>query len=161
MQLYRIMALDVGDVRIGIAATDLLQTIASPLESYRRKGFLKDIDYILRLAAEREVGLIVSGLPLSDDGTENAQCEKVREFISALADRTEIPVQYMDERCTTVAAEELLIDADVSRAGRKRVVDKIAAALILERYLSERERDRRRAETSSGKQNPENFDETV
>ena len=134
--MHRIMGLDVGDVRIGIALSDLLQTIASPFESYRRKGFFKDIDYILALAKEKEVGLIVSGIPLSMDGSENVQSAKVREFADALAKRTEIPVVFTDERFTTVSAERLLISADVSREGRKKVVDKIAAAIILDNYLS-------------------------
>ena len=134
--MFRIMALDVGDVRIGIALSDLLQTIASPFESYRRKGFVKDIEYILNLAKEKEVGLIVSGLPLSMDGTENAQSTKVREFVDALAARTEIPVSFVDERFTTVSAERMLLSADVSREGRKKVVDKIAAAIILDNYMS-------------------------
>ena len=134
--MFRIMALDVGDVRIGIALSDLLQTIASPFESYRRKGFVKDIEYILNLAKEKEVGLIVSGLPLSMNGTENAQSAKVREFVGALAERTEIPVSFVDERFTTVSAERMLLSADVSREGRKKVVDKIAAAIILDNYMS-------------------------
>ena len=134
--MFRIMALDVGDVRTGIALSDLLQTIASPFESYRRKGFVKDIEYILNLAKEKEVGLIVSGLPLSMDGTENAQSAKVREFVDALTARTEIPVSFVDERFTTVSAERMLLSADVSREGRKKVVDKIAAAIILDNYMS-------------------------
>ena len=138
--MYRIMALDVGDVRIGIALSDLLQTIASPYETYRRKGFRKDIDYILKLAGEKEVGHIVSGLPLSMDGSENEQSAKVREFAEALAASTEIPVSFADERFTTVSAERLLISADVSREGRKKVVDKIAAAIILEGYLSKQKK---------------------
>ncbi len=130
------MALDIGDVRIGIALSDLLQTIASPFESYRRKGFVKDIEYILNLAKEKEVGQIVSGLPLSMDGSENAQSAKVREFAEALAARTEIPISFVDERFTTVSAERLLVSADVSREGRKKVVDKIAAAIILDNFMS-------------------------
>ncbi len=134
--MFRIMALDIGDVRIGIALSDLLQTIASPFESYRRKGFVKDIEYILNLAKEKEVGQIVSGLPLSMDGSENAQSAKVREFAEALAARTEIPLSFVDERFTTVSAERLLVSADVSREGRKKVVDKIAAAIILDNFMS-------------------------
>lgn len=134
--MFRIMALDIGDVRIGIALSDLLQTIASPFESYRRKGFVKDIEYILNLAKEKEVGQIVSGLPLSMDGSENAQSAKVREFAEALAARTEIPLSFVDERFTTVSAERLLLSADVSREGRKKVVDKIAAAIILDNFMS-------------------------
>ncbi len=130
------MALDIGDVRIGIALSDLLQTIASPFESYRRKGFVKDIEYILNLAKEKEVGQIVSGLPLSMDGSENAQSAKVREFAEALAARTEIPLSFVDERFTTVSAERLLVSADVSREGRKKMVDKIAAAIILDNFMS-------------------------
>lgn len=133
--MFRIMALDIGDVRIGIALSDLLQTIASPFESYRRKGFVKDIEYILNLAKEKEVGQIVSGLPLSMDGSENAQSAKVREFAEALAARTEIPLSFVDERFTTVSAERLLLSADVSREGRKKVVDKIAAAIILDNFM--------------------------
>ena len=136
--MHRIMGLDIGEARIGIALTDLLQTIASPFETLRRKGFLKDVEAILAIAAEREVGLIVAGLPLSMDGTENAQCLRVREFMDALSERTDIPVEWMDERFTTVSAERVLLDADVSRAGRKKVVDKIAAAIILDHYLSRR-----------------------
>ena len=134
--MFRIMALDIGDVRIGIALSDLLQTIARPFESYRRKGFVKDIEYILNLAKEKEVGQIVSGLPLSMDGSENAQSAKVREFAEALAARTEIPISFVDERFTTVSAERLLVSADVSREGRKKVVDKIAAAIILDNFMS-------------------------
>ena len=134
--MFRIMALDIGDVRIGIALSDLLQTIASPFESYRRKGFVKDIEYILNLAKEKEVGQIVSGLPLSMDGSENAQSAKVREFAEALAARTEIPLSFVDERFTTVSAERLLVSADVSREGRKKVVDNIAAAIILDNFMS-------------------------
>lgn len=134
--MFRIMALDIGDVRIGIALSDLLQTIASPFESYRRKGFVKDIEYILNLAKEKEVGQIVSGLPLSMDGSENSQSAKVREFAEALAARTEIPLSFVDERFTTVSAERLLVSADVSREGRKKVVDKIAAAIILDNFMS-------------------------
>lgn len=134
--MFRIMALDIGDVRIGIALSDLLQTIASPFESYRRKGFVKDIEYILNLAKEKEVGQIVSGLPLSMDGSENAQSAKVREFAEALAARTEIPLSFVDERFTTVSAERLLVSADVSREGRKKMVDKIAAAIILDNFMS-------------------------
>lgn len=134
--MFRIMALDIGDVRIGIALSDFLQTIASPFESYRRKGFVKDIEYILNLAKEKEVGQIVSGLPLSMDGLENAQSAKVREFAEALAARTEIPLSFVDERFTTVSAERLLVSADVSREGRKKVVDKIAAAIILDNFMS-------------------------
>lgn len=136
IEVSRVMGLDVGDVRIGIALSDLSRTIASPLESYRRKGFVKDIDYILALAKEREVGRIVSGLPLSMDGSENAQSAKVREFMEVLRQHTELPVEFIDERFTTVSAERLLIQADVSREGRRKVVDKIAAAIILDHYLS-------------------------
>lgn len=132
----RIMALDVGNVRIGIALSDLMGIIANPLETYTRKGDIeKDVGYIVSLAKSREVTLIISGLPLDLKGREREQAEKTREFIDALEAACEIPVEYLDERFTTLSAERVLIEGNVRREDRKKVIDKVAAAIILQNYL--------------------------
>ncbi len=130
------MALDVGNVRIGIALSDLMGIIANPLETYTRKGDIeKDVGYIVSLAKSREVTLIISGLPLDLKGREREQAEKTREFIDALEAACEIPVEYLDERFTTLSAERVLIEGNVRREDRKKVIDKVAATIILQNYL--------------------------
>ena len=130
------MALDVGDVRIGIAVSDLMGIIANPLETYTRKGNLQaDAQYILKLAQEKEVSLIVSGLPLGLNGQENEQTAKTREFIDNLREICDVPIEYLDERFTTLSAERVLIEGNVRRENRKKVIDKVAATIILQNYL--------------------------
>lgn len=132
----RVMALDVGDVRIGVAVSDLMGIIANPLETYTRKGNIdKDVDYIVALAKAHEVSLFVSGLPLGLNGLENEQTRKTREFVDALTVATDIPVKFMDERFTTLSAERVLIEGNVRRENRKKVIDKVAATIILQNYL--------------------------
>ena len=132
----RIMALDVGNVRIGIAVSDLMGIIANPLETYTRKGNLAvDAQYIANLAKQKEVSLFISGLPLSLAGGENEQTLKTREFIDELQKHTDIPVKYLDERFTTLSAERVLIQGNVRRENRKKVIDKVAATIILQNYL--------------------------
>lgn len=132
----RIMALDVGDVRIGIAVSDPMGIIANPLETYTRRGDVKhDAQYIVDLAKSKEVSLFISGLPLGLNGNENDQTRKTREFIDVLTDITDIPVKYLDERFTTLSAERTLIQGNVRREDRKKVIDKVAATIILQNYL--------------------------
>ena len=132
----RVMALDVGDVRIGIAISDLMGIIANPLETYTRKGDLEvDAQYVAKLAKDKEVSLFVSGLPLGLKGQENEQTAKTREFIDKLKEVCDIPVEYLDERFTTMSAERVLIEGNVRRENRKKVIDKVAATIILENYL--------------------------
>ncbi len=132
----RVMALDVGNVRIGIAVSDLMGIIANPLETYTRKGDIqRDAKYIADLAKSKEVSLFISGLPLSLNGSENEQTQKTREFIDELKKHTDIPVQFMDERFTTISAERVLIEGNVRRENRKKVIDKVAATIILQNYL--------------------------
>lgn len=132
----RIMALDVGNVRIGIAVSDLMGIIANPLETYTRKGNLSvDAEYIANLAKQKEVSLFISGLPLSLSGGENEQTLKTREFIEELQKHTDIPVKFLDERFTTLSAERVLIQGNVRRENRKKVIDKVAATIILQNYL--------------------------
>ena len=130
------MALDVGDARIGIAVSDLMGIIANPLETYTRKGNLDvDAQYIASLAKQHEVTQIVSGLPLGLKGQENEQTAKTREFIDKLREVCEVPIEYLDERFTTLSAERVLIEGNVRRENRKKVIDKVAATIILQNYL--------------------------
>ena len=129
------MALDYGEVRIGIAMSDLLQTIASPFETYKRKGQEQDIEYLTNLAKENSVLKIVVGLPLNMDGTEGERAEKTRNFGAKLQESLGIEIVYVDERLSSVEAEEMLIQSGMRREKRKEVIDKVAAAIILESYL--------------------------
>lgn len=130
------MALDVGDVRIGIAVSDLMGIIANPLETYTRRGDAeRDAKYIADLAKAHEVELFVSGLPLGLNGLENEQTAKTRAFIQQLQKQTDAPVKFMDERFTTLSAERVLIEGNVRRENRKKVIDKVAATIILQNYL--------------------------
>lgn len=130
------MSLDVGDVRIGIAISDLMGIIANPLETYTRKGDVtRDAQYVVNLAKSREVTKFVSGLPLGLNGQENEQTAKTRAFIDVLTSLCDIPVDYLDERFTTISAERVLIEGNVRREDRKKVIDKVAATIILQNYL--------------------------
>ncbi len=130
------MALDVGDVRIGIAVSDMMGIIANPLETYTRRGDIsRDAQYIADLAKAQQVELFISGLPLGLNGLENEQTAKTRVFIDELSKHTDIPVKYMDERFTTISAERVLIEGNVRRENRKKVIDKVAATIILQNYL--------------------------
>jgi putative Holliday junction resolvase len=134
----RLLALDVGEKRIGIALSDESAIIASPRETLERKGNRKDIAHILELAAREGVSEIVVGMPVSLDGTLGPQAEKVNRFVEALRASTAISIKTWDERFSTASAERALIEADVSRAGRRGVVDRVAAALFLQSYLDAR-----------------------
>lgn len=135
MHLNRIMGLDYGDVRIGVALSDLSRTIANGLETYKCKNSEQDIVYITNLAKNNDVDLFVIGLPLNMDGSEGTRAEKTRQFGNKLAEYSGIDVEYIDERLTSVEAEEILISAGVRREKRKELIDKVAATLILESYL--------------------------
>ncbi len=131
----RLMGLDVGDKRIGIALSDEGFVIASPKETLERRGNRKDIAHLLDLAQREDVSEILVGMPLSLNGSEGPQAQKVGRFIEALKAETDIPVTTWDERLTTVSAERALLEGDVSRATRKKTIDRVAAALILQGYL--------------------------
>ena len=131
----RILALDIGDVRIGLAISDLMGIIANPLETYVRKNLQQDVDYIVNLAKEREVDVIVSGLPKSLNNQDSLQTQKVREFIDALEAIWGKKVVFVDERFTTASAQRVLLEGNVRRGDRKKVVDKVAATIILQTYL--------------------------
>ena len=135
--MKRKVALDVGDVRIGVAVSDMLGITANPRETYVRKGktLEDDINYFVKYAKEEDADAFVIGLPMNMDGTEGPRAEVTREFGEALKEASGLQVIYIDERLTTVSAERMLIGADVRREKRKQVIDKVAATIILQSYL--------------------------
>lgn len=135
--MKRKIALDVGDVRIGVAVSDLLGITANPRETYvRKKGDTNaDIEYFCEYAKREEADAFVLGLPKNMDGTEGDRAVVTRQFGDMLQEASGLPVLYQDERLTTVSAERMLIDADVRREKRKKVIDKVAATIILQSYL--------------------------
>ena len=140
----RIMGLDVGDKTIGVALSDSLGITANGLMTIERVGIRKDADKVLALVKEHGCDTIVIGLPLNLDGGDSIQTEKVREFRRMLENKMrstgvkDISVVFQDERFTTKMAEDVLIEADVSRAKRKKVIDKQAAVIILQSWLAAR-----------------------
>ena len=132
--MSRVLGLDVGDRRIGVALSDERRLIASPLTVIQSVGWGPDSREILRLMAEHDAGLIVCGLPRNMDGSIGFQAEKVRRFMQVLADQG-VAIEWMDERLTTVSAERALIEGGVRREDRKKSVDKVAAAVILQAWL--------------------------
>jgi len=130
----RIVALDVGDRRIGIAVSDPLGITAQPIETYTRVGYGPDVRRISQIAAQYETTNILCGLPRNMDGSEGFQAEKVREFAKQL-ENAGFTVTYYDERMTTMLAEDALLEADMRRENRKKKVDMIAAVMILQSYL--------------------------
>lgn len=131
----RSMGLDVGDVRIGVAVSDALGITAQGVATVARQPKEGDINEILKLIDEYEVTQLVVGLPKNMNGTLGPQAEKVKDFMARLLAKKELPLRYWDERLTTVSAEKTLIAGNMSRAKRKKVVDKMAAAIILQGYL--------------------------
>ena len=131
----RILALDYGTKRIGVALSDELGWTAQPLETFERKTLEQDVAHIAALVGSHNVERVVLGLPLQLDGREGPAVRAMREFTVKLEAGLSVPVVRWDERMTTKAAEELLIAADVSRKKRKGIVDRIAAAILLRSYL--------------------------
>jgi putative Holliday junction resolvase len=134
----RFMGLDVGEKRIGVALSDPEGLIASPRDTIRRDGYRKDVAQLLELAESEGVDEILVGMPYSLDGNKGPQAKKVTEFIEAMGRESKIKVIPWDERLSTAAAERALLEADMSRAGRRRRIDKVAAAFILQGYLDYR-----------------------
>ena len=131
----RIMGLDVGDRTIGVSVSDLMGITAQGVTTIRRESKKKDIEELKKIIKEHNVNRIVSGLPKNMNGTIGPQSEKVIKFCDLLKEETGIDIEYWDERLTTVSAEKMLIQGDVSRKNRKKVIDKLAAVLILQNYL--------------------------
>lgn len=132
----RIMALDLGEKRIGIAVSDDLLLTAQGLCVIETRGIENDLERVGELAAEREISQVVIGLPRNMNGSFGPMAEKVQDFGRRLATmQPQLSISYWDERLTTSAAQKALLEANLSRKRRRQVVDKVAAVLILQGYL--------------------------
>jgi putative Holliday junction resolvase len=129
----RILGLDMGDSRIGVALSDPLCIMASPLTIISRTDEEADIEAIINIARQNEVGRIIIGLPLSMDGSLGTQANKVKEFAAELSCQVDIPVEFKDERLSTVSAKRIV--RNVRKTNRETRYDAAAAALILQSYL--------------------------
>lgn len=131
----RLMGLDLGTKTIGVATSDRTRMIATPIETITRKKFTQDAERLLAIIQAENIGLIVLGLPVNMDGTEGPRCQSTRAFARNFAKLSSVPVVFWDERLSTAAVERMLIQADASRAKRDAVIDKLAAAWILQAAL--------------------------
>ena len=134
----KIIALDIGTVRIGVATSDIMEIIASAYESYRRKNTEEDVKYIAQLVSSLNAGLVVIGLPLKMDGSEGTSVEMAKSFGNELAKLVSVPIVYQDERLSTVEAQRILIESGMRREKRKGKIDSIAATIILQTYLDKK-----------------------
>jgi putative Holliday junction resolvase len=132
----RLLGLDLGTRTIGLALSDVTRTVASPLTTLRRQRFHQDAKLLAGLIAEHEVGGLVIGLPIEMDGGEGRRAQSVRQFASNLGAAIDLPMAFWDERFSTRVVERMLIeDADMSRQRRRQVIDRAAAAYILQGAL--------------------------
>lgn len=131
----RLMGLDLGTKTIGIAISDVERRIASPVETVRRTKFKADAQALLALIAKHDVGAIILGKPLNMDGSQGPRVQATEAFARNLKSLTYLPILYQDERLSTAAVTRTLIDADTSRARRAELVDKLAAAYILQGFI--------------------------
>lgn len=130
-----IAALDLGEKTIGVAVSDGLRSVASPLTTLKRGKFSDNAAELLTIAGERALGGVLLGLPLNMDGSEGPRCQSTRAFARNLARLTDLPIGFWDERLSTVAAERALLEADTSRRRRGEVIDHVAAGVILQGAL--------------------------
>lgn len=130
-----LMGLDLGTKTIGVALSDVLRGVATPTETVKRKKFSLDAARLLEIIAARQVSGIVLGLPRNMDGSEGPRCQSTRAFARNLAQLTDLPIGFWDERLSTVAAERALLEADTSRKRRAELIDNVAASYILQGVL--------------------------
>ena len=134
-QRRALMGLDLGTKTIGVAVSDSLQSIATPILTVRRKKFGLDAAALLALISERNIGAVVLGLPRNMDGSEGPRAQSTRAFARNFERLCPLPLTYWDERLSTVAAERALLEADTSRARRAELIDHVAAGYILQGAL--------------------------
>ena len=130
-----VAGLDLGTMTIGVAVSDLMKSVATPLETIKRKKFGVDAARLLEITTDRKITGLVLGLPMNMDGSEGPRCQATRAFARNLSRLTALPITYWDERLSTVAAERALLEADTSRKRRSEVIDHVAAAYILQGML--------------------------
>lgn len=131
----RLLGLDIGTKTIGLALSDETRAVASPLQTITRTKFTPDAEEILRICKENNVSALILGLPLNMNGTEGPRAQSTRAFARNLRQLTDLAIAFWDERLSTAAVTRTLIEADTSRAKRSDVVDKLAAAYILQGAL--------------------------
>ncbi len=132
----KLLGVDFGLKRVGLAVCDSLHILATPLPVYYTKSMRNSIDYVARVASEQEACGVVVGLPLNLDGTESVQSGRARTFAKNLGKVSGLPIELFDERLTTVEADELLLEAGITRAAeRAKLVDSMAAKVILQGYI--------------------------
>jgi putative Holliday junction resolvase len=134
-RMQALAGLDLGTVTLGVAVSDTFQSVATPLETIKRKKFTLDAEKLLAICTARNIGGLVLGLPFNMDGTEGPRCQSTRAFARNLARLTDLPIGFWDERLSTVAAERALLEADTSRKRRAEVIDHVAASYILQGAL--------------------------
>lgn len=130
-----VAGLDLGTKTIGVAVSDGLRSVASPLLTIRRRKFGLDAQALLAIVAERDLRGLILGLPMNMDGSEGPRCQSTRAFARNLENLTDMPISFWDERLSTVAAERAMLEADLSRAKRAEAIDHVAAAFILQGAL--------------------------
>ena len=133
--MQALMGLDLGTKTIGVAVSDGMRSVATPLETVKRKKFGVDAERLQTLIAGRRVGGLILGLPRNMDGSEGPRCQSTRQFAKNLSARLPLPILLWDERLSTAAVTRTLLEADMSRKRRAEVVDKMAAAYILQGVL--------------------------
>ncbi|QDI76051.1 Holliday junction resolvase RuvX [Leisingera aquaemixtae] len=130
-----LMGLDLGTKTIGVAVSDRIGAVATPLETVKRKKFSADAARLLEIIQARDISGILLGLPRNMDGTEGPRCQSTRAFARNLMQLTDLPISFWDERLSTVAAEKALLEADTTRKRRAEVIDHVAASYILQGAL--------------------------
>ena len=130
-----IAGLDLGTKTIGVAVSDSLRSVATPLRTIRREKFTLDAQALLAIVAERGLTGLILGLPMNMDGSEGPRCQSTRAFARNLEKLTSLPIAFWDERLSTVAAERAMLEADMSRKRRAEVIDHVAAGFILQGAL--------------------------
>ncbi|MCF6197334.1 MAG: Holliday junction resolvase RuvX [Emcibacter sp.] len=131
----RLLGLDLGSKTIGIALSDVMRQIATPMETIKRTKFTQDAVRLITIIEEQNVGGLILGFPLNMDGSEGPRCQSTRQFARNISEKIDLPIALWDERLSTVAVTRTLIEADASRKRRKQVVDKMAAGYILQGAL--------------------------
>lgn len=131
----RFLGCDLGEKTIGLALSDNQHKIASPLDVLMRTKWRKDREELLRIIQTHHIVAIIVGFPLNMDGSEGPRCQATREFVKNILSFHDLPICLWDERLSTVAATKALLEGDISRVQRKKIVDKIAASYILQIFL--------------------------
>jgi putative Holliday junction resolvase len=131
----RLLGLDLGSKTIGLALSDVMLTVATPMETIKRKKFSRDVERIFTIIDEQNVGALVLGLPKNMDGSEGPRCQSTRQFAKNIMEIRAIDICFWDERLSTMAVTRTLIEADASRKRQGELVDKMAASYILQGLL--------------------------